>query len=862
MSEDYQAIIVSHTHWDREWYLPYQRFRARLLHIMDEILEVLDKDEKFRSFTLDGQTAILEDYLEIKPERRKEIERLVKEGRLFVGPWYIQMDEFLEGDEALIRNLIIGLRMAKEHGGAMPVGYVPDSFGHIAQLPQLLRGFDIDSFIFTRGMGDEGEKLKTEFIWRAPDGSEVLAVHLLKGYCNADLEMAHLLGKSREKIREDPKEALPMLEWLKSELLPKASTNYILLMNGCDHRSIQQEIPVIIERVNKLLGREVLMHGSLVDYVESIKRANVKLGLYQGELRGARYHAILAGVLSSRLYLKRENILAQTILQYYAEPLATYAWMLGYRYPSGLLLKAWKYLIQNQAHDTICCTCIDEIHRENVLRFLWVKQIAEAIIEDSLNFISKGVKTTCKEAKAAVLVFNPLNWSRSEVVKARISKPTTRYFEIKAPDGQSMPYQIISADSSKISLVFMAEDVPPCGYKTFAIVESEKPPEFSFHLRCGENELENEILKVSIDPENGGSMSAVDKRSGRVYKNLNELEDEGDAGDEYYSFPTPPTVISKGVKASIEVIERGPVKATLKVKLDMLIPRELNEKGDRRSDYVPCPIAMNISTYLKIPRIDISGEINNQAKDHKLRAIFPTNLRIEDGATKSFAHDQFHVTKRPIIPPKGENWIDHPPTTHPQRFFVDINNGATGLMVANKGLPEYEVRKQGCLQILLTLLRCVGWLSRDEKIGPIIPTPGAQCLGTNRFEYSIIPHDGDWLESRAYKEAYNFNMPLIAFETGVHEGNLPPERHFLEIYPDKLVLTAVKKSQDEDALVVRFYNISDEEISGRIKFFQAVEDLWISTLDEKSLAKVEPENGFKIDIKPYKIVTLKAKIGE
>ena len=859
MSEKYQAIIVSHTHWDREWYLPYQKCRAKLLHVMDEVLEVLNKDKKFGSFTLDGQTAILEDYLEIKPERRKEIERLVKEGRLFVGPWYIQMDEFLESDEALIRNLIIGLRMAREHCGAMLTGYVPDSFGHIAQLPQLLRGFDINSFIFTRGMGDEGEKLKTEFIWRAPDGSEVLAVHLLKGYCNADLEMAHLVGKSREKIREDPREALPMLEWLKSELLPKASTNYILLMNGCDHRSIQQEIPIIIERMNKLLGREILMHGSLVDYVQRIRRANVKLDLYQGELRGARYHTILAGTLSSRLYLKRENILAQTTLQYYAEPLATYAWMLGDSYPSSLLLKAWKYLIQNQAHDSICGTCIDEIHRENVLRFLWVKQIAEAIIENSLNFISKDVKTTCKEAKAAVLVFNPLNWSRSEVVEARISKSTTSYFEIKAPNGQSMPYQIISADSSKISLVFMAEDVPPCGYKTFTIVKSEKPPEFNSPLRCGENELENEFLKVSIDPENGGSMSVVDKRSGRVYKNLNELEDEGDAGDEYYSFPTSPAVISKGVKASIEVVERGPVRATLKVKLDMLIPRELNEKGDRGSENVACPIAMNISIYPKIPRIDISGEIDNRAKDHRLRAIFPTNLRIEEGTTQSFAHDQFYVIKRPIIPIKGENWIDRPPTTHPQHFFVDINNGVAGLTIANKGLPEYEIRKQDCLQILLTLLRCVGWLSRNEKIGPIIPTPEAQCLGTNRFEYSIIPHDKDWLKSGAYKEAYNFNVPLMVFETGMHRGNLPPEGSFIEICPDKLVLTTVKKSEDEEALITRCYNISDEEISGQIKFFQTIKDLWISTLDEKSLSKVEPENGFKVDIKPYKIVTLKAK---
>jgi mannosylglycerate hydrolase len=163
MKKDFEAIIVSHTHWDREWYLPYQKFRAKLINVMDEIIEILNKSEKFKSFTLDGQTVILEDYLEIKTERRKDIENLVKKERLLIGPWYIQMDEFLEGDEAIIRNLLIGIKIALEFGKVMLIGYVPDSFGHIAQLPQILQGFNIDSFIFTRGMGDEGEKLKTEF---------------------------------------------------------------------------------------------------------------------------------------------------------------------------------------------------------------------------------------------------------------------------------------------------------------------------------------------------------------------------------------------------------------------------------------------------------------------------------------------------------------------------------------------------------------------------------------------------------------------------------------------------------------------------------------------------------------------------
>ncbi|MEM2083147.1 MAG: glycosyl hydrolase-related protein [Nitrososphaerota archaeon] len=856
MNKDFEAIIVSHTHWDREWYLPYQKFRAKLIKVMDEVIEVLNRDEKFKSFTLDGQIAILEDYLEIKPERRKEIENLVKKDRLLIGPWYIQMDEFLEGDEAIIRNLLIGIKIASEFGKAMLAGYVPDSFGHISQLPQILQGFNIDSFIFTRGMGDEGEKLKTEFIWYAPDGSKVLAVHLLKGYCNADLEMTHILGKSREEIRKNPKEALALFEWLKSELLPKSSINCILLMNGCDHRSIQSEIPFIIEELNRIFRKDIIKHGSLLDYIKRIKEANIKLESYQGELRGARYHPILSGVFSSRIYLKRENTSSQILLQYYAEPLATFAWILGYEYPYDLLLKAWKYLIQNQAHDSICGTCIDEVHRENCLRFSWIKQIAEYIIKNSIKFIASKIKLENTKTNSAIFVYNPLNWERSEIVEVKISKLTGKYFEIKDINGKSIPFQIIKIEKDKINIIFVAENVPPCGYKIFLITPSEKPPFFQSTLKYNMNEIENEFFKIKANPEEGGSLTIFDKRDSRIYDNVNILEDDGDNGDEYYFSYVPPTFSSNKLKALIKIVEKGPIRATLRIKIDFILPKEIDEKNNRSPEKIKCPIIMDVSLYPKVPRIDIKGKINNKAKDHRLRALFPTIFNIKD-VKYSFAHDNFYVVKRPIIPEKGKNWVEPPSTTHPQRFFVCIDNGINGLMIANKGLPEYEIIEREQLYIAITLLRCVGWLSRSEKIGPIIQTPEAQCLGINKFEYSIIPYNKHWFESGAYKEAYNFNIPLIAYEVEVKNGILPLEKSFIKIHPDKLILTTIKKAENEDAIVVRFYNISDEKFLSHINIFPEIKKLYITDLNEKPLMEVKSQNEFKINIDPYKIVTIK-----
>ncbi|MBV9278855.1 MAG: hypothetical protein JOZ41_02125 [Chloroflexi bacterium] len=177
-----RGTLVAHTHWDRAWYLPFQHFRIRLVRLIDRLLEILETDPDFRCFMLDGQMIVIEDYLEVRPERRGDIERLVRAGRLQVGPWYVLPDEFLVSPESLIRNLELGMRQADDFGGAMRVGYEPDAFGHIAQLPQIFAGFGIDNVVFWRGLGDEARELGSEFWWRAPDGTRALAIFLPLNY--------------------------------------------------------------------------------------------------------------------------------------------------------------------------------------------------------------------------------------------------------------------------------------------------------------------------------------------------------------------------------------------------------------------------------------------------------------------------------------------------------------------------------------------------------------------------------------------------------------------------------------------------------------------------------------------------------
>src|SRR5438067_4435994 len=243
MAEQLNIILVPHTHWDREWYLTFQQFRARLVHTIDKLLDILDRDSNFTYFMLDGQTIVLDDYLEVQPEQEERLKKYTRAGRINVGPWFIQPDEFLVSGESLIRNLQVGLQRATEFGEPMRIGYVPDCFGHTAQLPQILQGFGIDNAVFWRGVGAEARK--SEFLWAAPDGTRVLVIHL-----------ADALGYSNARMMPlAPDEFATRVELLSAQILPMATTNTLLFINRSDHLEPQDALPGTIEAANTRLAQ-------------------------------------------------------------------------------------------------------------------------------------------------------------------------------------------------------------------------------------------------------------------------------------------------------------------------------------------------------------------------------------------------------------------------------------------------------------------------------------------------------------------------------------------------------------------------------------------------------------------------------
>ena len=874
--EKYEIHVVPHTHWDREWYLPFERFRVILIEMIDYLLDVLDNKPEFK-FMLDGQTVILEDYLKIRPEEEGRLKGHIKEGRILIGPWYTMPDECLVSGEALVRNLLLGHKIAQGFGPVMKVGYLPDIFGHISQMPQILRGFNIDSFVAFRGIESE----KTEFWWKGPDGSRVLSILMPEGYCNF------------HTFPEEPQELIREINKTKKKLISLAMTSYLLFMNGCDHLGPQSSLPQMIKKVNRQLKGERLILSTIPEYIRRVKRGNPKLETYCGELRKPIYRYVhSSGVLATRIYLKQKNEEVQTLLERWAEPFAAFAWGLGEGYPSSFLWQAWRYLLQNQAHDSICGCVPDLVSQEIMIRFLKSGYIADEIAQRGLRAIARKVDTSyLEEEERCIVVFNPLNWKRTEIINLDIDFPfqekRARFLNLSDTEGRDISYQTKYAgkrsksslpqvvprrigqrsivDTWNISL--LAENIPSDGYKIYIV----KPVFETKRIKIGDtnlvvkpNVLENRYLRVLI--KKNGALTIRDKETGNIYHNCNLLEDGGDAGDLFdYSPPRKDKIITTSTqKAAISLVNEGPVMGTSKIKIRLDLPRGLS--GDRKArdtKLVRCEAISLISLGVNSKRIDIVTEIDNRAKDHRIRVLFPLGTRINF----SYAGGHYEVVRRRVKAPSdavGGEW-EKPMGLHPQENFIDVNDGKKGLTVVSRGLPQYEVKDDEKGTIALTLIRSVGWFRQNDLLtvkrdkGEVaIPTPEAQCLGRYTFQYSIIPHSGTWKSAKTYKQAYQYKAPLKAITTERHSGSLPQEMSFISIKPDTLIVTAVKKAEYRNSLIVRCYNITGQEVVGKVVAYQSLKEVRLVTLDEKIIRKlkIRGTNSVSIKVGKHKIVNI------
>lgn len=908
MDQSRKAHIISHTHWDREWYLPYEKHHVRLIELMDSLLETMEKDSEYRSFFLDGQTIIIEDYLQVRPEKKEQLEKLITDGRIIIGPWYILQDAYLTSSEANVRNMQIGHQDAKRYGTVAKIGYFPDTFGLTGQIPQLMLQSGIDNAFFGRGVKPTGfnntvsdsgyESSFSELMWEGPDGSKVLGILFANWYSNGN------------EVPVDEAEAKAFWDRKLADAEKYASTPELLYMNGCDHQPIQTDLPEGIRTAKKLYPDTEFIHSNFDDYLKAVReKLPQDLSSVKGELRSQRTDGwgTLVNTASARVYLKQMNQRGQTLLEKVAEPLASYASLLGKEYPHHLFTYAWKTLMQNHPHDSICGCSVDEVHREMVTRFEKSAHVAENIVDDSVRVIADAVDTTGFEQWGTdplpLVVFNTTGWERSGTVSIELDakrlyfregyslEETSRRMKevdlsgrvLVNAEGQAVPCTVEDLGLQfgydlpddrfrqpymcrRVRLTFEASDIPAMGLTAYAWVKSEVKPAETGSLISQSNVLENDLIKVEIQAD--GSFSLTDKKNGQVYRDLGVYENTGDIGNEYmYKQPDGEIPLTtKGLTAEITVLEDTPYRASVEIVHNWSIPamadskldeeqHELvyypNRKAQRSSEMVPMRIRTVVSLNRSGKGVEIEATLDNQAKDHRVRALFPTDLE----ASSHYVDSMFEVAIRDNNP--AAEW-ENPSYTAHQQAFVDVTAAAAGLTVANQGLNEYEVLRDGRNTIAVTLLRSVGELGDWGYF----PTPEAQCIGVHTVRMEVIPHQGNGIASGAYAEAYQFQIPWTAAQTGVHNGQVASTSQPLAWTRDELAFSSLKVNPNTGDLMLRWFNMAGTDAELALTSSLPSQGVYKSNIleEEGAVQSFDNHGSFTLPVKPYEILTLGVKV--
>jgi hypothetical protein len=888
--------VLPHTHWDREWYDPYPAFRIRLVELLDELLPRLEADPAFTHFQLDGQMAVVDDYLEVRPHERERIARLARQGRLSMGPWYVLPDEFLVSGETLVRDLQLGLRRAEPFGGAMRVGYLPDMFGHVAQMPQLLSLFGMHDAVVWRGV--PAELQAPAFRWQAPDGTEVRAEYLPSGYFNGS------------NMPDDVDELATRIE-LFAALQGPLVGDRILWMAGMDHEVPPAHLPRVVAALDERWSAEgaSVRIGSLAEYLADAPAHDGELPVLVGELRSSARANLLMGVASNRVDVKVAAAVAERTLERLAEPLDT-LWQVDRRW-QPLLEQSWLDVVRNAAHDSICACSHDEVVEAVLHRYAESTRTAVEVAERARR------AAATRMAGAGAHLLNPSAFARSEVVELTLpldggelpgaqvleqhppvevlhrtgaadapmvvaremlqEHPEVRAVRLADGDGVLQVHllpehgedtlgrndalgalgQRCAADADLVveTVLHRAEPtqrvlaqvaaVPGFGWSTARPITPEHPV-----VAIGEHGLGNALVRVEVDPIDG--TFALDGLAG-----MGQLVDDGDVGDTYnWCPPDVDTVVDRPETVTVTRTEAGPARGTVIIDAEYLLPEREGADDDGRSVRTG-QVRQAVRTTLELragePFVRVTVEADQRARDHRLRAHFPLPRRTDH----SLAECAFAQVTRGLHAEAGPNEWGVP--TFPSRRFVR----AGGLLVLHEGLCEYELvdldgdaaapaTTAGALA--LTLVRSTGWLSRGPMASRPLPAgpedrlEGAQALGPLTLRYALAVDTDDQLDPYRTHDRAFVPLQVITAEGG---GELGASGSWLELEGAEVdaLLPDDRDEPTPGAVVVRVH-----EPHGRAGEL-VVHGRRGSVIDLTG-AELGPFDG-RMTLRPHQIVTLR-----
>lgn len=897
-----KVYIFSHTHWDREWYHSQKQFQYQLGKVFDEIIDVIENDDEFVAFTADGQTSVIEDYLEIRPHNADKIKNFINQKKIIIGPWYTMPDLWLADGEALIRNLLYGKKMCTELGGEpQKIGYVPDSFGHIEQMPAILNGFGINNYYFTRGLPNEDINGKIEFKWVSIDENCSVTAHILPGN----------YGNARSLEHEDnPEELKYQIEEVKNPYISRSVNPDISLgCNGTDHIRVQSDLSSIIKKANTLFDDTKVIHGTLTDYDTAFNQKEYDLPKIKGCIMGSHRNSdMLHGTWSSRIDNKIDNYRVTQKALNLAEPLSS---ILNIGFGKNRLKELellWKWIMQNHAHDSICGCSQDRVHSDVERRFAHSEEMSEMIAGEALSLLSTDA---VKNLYPQLVRYSGLGGGDTLVEFVTLFDNDEDFY-LEDLDGNKYPVQVVKKSHvfrqdivrekgkyvpkneteryfTEYRCIARLNEASPCSIEFYKIKKGTFDFENKSTLSAENNKLENKYISVKVN--NNGTLDVYHKKSKLEYKGLLLLSEEAETGGgyEHHILEKDHTVNHSDVlRCSTKIIESGSIRASLQVDMDWILPVSLTDKRDDRSDKMDvCHIRHIISLEESGETINVKTVFSNKVKDHRVRMIFENKNHKNNKVVCSRAFCSAVEDMDVYTSDESQN----------QHFASDFVATDT-MAVATKGMHEFSFDNG---KIYITLLR-TGEFTFESGTWE---TKEAQLLKDIEYEYALMFYEGGYSNGKVPKRAAQFKGVCVADVYGTDAPKwcekLYASNYIAEIidgvkYPvdmqrcvwrkvyahrdgwrrrdikdipeikvernikpvwfddDSIVLTCFKTADfNEKNIVIRFFNAGEKEVKTKINSGLLFDKIYFADMAENFCDEYKDNEIF---IKPGQIITM------
>jgi alpha-mannosidase len=841
---------LGHSHLDAAWLWPFSETVEVFHDTCETIMELMDKHQ---GFCFCQSSAQYYKWLEeTYPETFEKVKKRVKEGRWeIVGGTWVEPDGNLPSGESLVRQFLHGKKYFLEKFNVdVKVAWFPDSFGYAWTLPQIMKGCDMEFFLTQKMLWNDTTVFPYHFFrWTAPDGSSVLAHQTVGSYDETVVESRIL-----EQMR-----LLAARQKMKDMLLLFGKGDH---GGGVTEDMIQRALEYVQGR-KPIRGKFSTAKEYFTVLAEKTRESTVP------QINDELYFQFHRGTYTTQTKVKANNRKAEGLLET-AEKFSTIAQRFGYAYPVKELKQAWETLLLNQFHDVLPGSSVPEVYVDSEKCFEFIFSTVNSIASKAVNAIAAEVDTTGEGR--SLLVLNPLSWSRSDIVEVSADELGNEC-EICDEQGHVVPSQTVDKGRK---ITFVAEDVPSIGYREYRAVSTRLNREprltsLSSEETDEEIKLENEFFVVKVDRETGSVKSVLDRQNGREV-----LQDFGNRIQVFEDYPVRGrTCVNSRVDAAVfdawevfiyqqpggvkyvqltdpvevKLMEKGPVGVRVMVKYIYV------QKGRPNSVFV-----QEIMLYHRVPLVLFKLHVEWHAEHRLAKVAFPVNVHSD--FTTYEAPYGFVTRRNPIsrdatlaerakyeVP--GQKWLDH-----------SAEDGSYGVSLLNDCKYGFDVAND---VVRMTLLRSAEYPTRLRAAFGLPVDEAAESQVTDQGEhdivYALFPHSSSFKEALTVRKAYEFNYPIVLVSGPSHDGNLPKKYSFFSTQPEQVVLTVIKKAEDSDDTILRFYETSGEDTKAVIRTTEPLKHAMETDLLENEISQMHVQGGTietpisKHEIKTAKITT-------